>query len=108
MAFLVSKRGYTEAQNPKIRGWCESLAFSAQILQNMSRKGSYLRVLHSWRQSATPKTVSLEHLKILIPELQAIILDSSVGGEPACLPAVLVPKAKGSFRESVTGRRKRC
>lgn len=97
--FLVSKRGYIEVQHPKIRGWCEILALSAQILQNMSRKGSYLRALHSWRQSATPKSVSLEHLKILIPELQAIIWDLSLGGEPACLSAVLVPTAKGSLEK---------
>lgn len=58
MAFLVPKRGYTEAQNPKIRDWCESLAFSAQILQNMPKKGSYLRVWHSWRQCATSETFS--------------------------------------------------
>lgn len=29
------------------------------------------------------------------------------GGQPAYVSAVLVPKAKGSFRESVTGRRKK-
>jgi len=75
-------------------------------LQNISRKGSYLKVLHSWRQSATPTSVPLKHLNVLDPEQQAIIIDSSVCRESACLPAVLVPKAQGSFRESVTEKKK--
>lgn len=70
----------------------------------MSRKGSYTKVLHPWKLFTIPESIPLKYLNTLDLELQANIFDQSVCREPACLPAVLVPKAKESFRECVRGK----